>query len=166
AVQAFLQAFPEDGPMRLVLVSRLRRPDPRLRALLDQPAVKRRVIVLDGVDFQTLRALYQKARIFFFPSYVEGFGLPLLEAMASDTPAVAANRSAPLEVAGDAALLCSPFSVDAMADALRTLDGDETLRAQLVEKGRARVEHFTFARAAAITLDAYRRVVASKGKGA
>lgn len=162
AVEAFLSAFAPDSAMRLVLVTRLHRPDEALERLLATPDAHRRVIQLDGVDSPTLIALYRRARIFFFPSYVEGFGLPLLEAMACNTPVLASSRSAPQEVAGDAALLCSPFSMDALVAGLRELDTDETLRTELVRRGRARVETFTYARCAARTLEAYRGLLEAR----
>lgn len=82
AVLAFLQAFPAPNPMRFVLVRRLLRHDPDLMALLSDPDVQRRVVLLDYTEAPLLRALYRLSRVFFFPSWVEGFGIPILEAMA------------------------------------------------------------------------------------
>jgi glycosyltransferase involved in cell wall biosynthesis len=158
AIEAFLEAFADDAPMRMVLVRRLKRPDARMKALLRRPEVKRRVTTLDYVDQPSLRALYRRARIFFFPSYVEGFGLPLLEAMASGCPVVTADRSALREVAGDAALLCSPFNVSEMAAALRRLDHEDALRQNLIERGKARLEQYTYARCAAVTFEVYKEL--------
>lgn len=158
AVEAFLQAFGPDDPMRLVLVRRMTRSDTELQALLATPEAARRVLQLGYADRATLRALYHRARVFFFPSLVEGFGLPLIEAMAAGCVAVASDRSAVAEVAGEAALLASPFDVPAMAEALRRAHRDDALRARLAERGHARVQTFTWRRCAEATLAVYRDV--------
>ncbi len=159
AIEAFLQAFAPDDPMRLVLVRRMTRSDPALRAMLAAPDARRRVIQLGYADRPMLRALYHRARVFFSPSIVEGFGLPLIEAMGAGCVSVASERSAVAEVAGDAALLVSPFDVAAMTEALQRAHMDEVLRAYLVERGQVRVQTFTWRRCAETTLAAYRAVL-------
>ena len=77
-----------------------------------------------------------------FVSLYEGFGLPILEAMASDVPVVTSATSALPEVAGNAALIVDPYSVGAIADALVRVTADEKLRADLVAKGRDRLKAF------------------------
>lgn len=103
----------------------------------------------DSVGSDALRRLYSNAYAFLFPSDYEGFGLPILEAMACGCPTVAANRSSFPEVAGDAALLASDQRPEAYADMVTRL-GDDALRARLVAAGIARVALFewreTFAR--------------------
>ncbi len=158
AIRAFLAAFGPDDPERLVLVRRSVRHDRRMDALLARPEVKARVIIVEHVDKSVLRALYQSARSFFFPSWVEGFGLPILEAMASGCPVLTSDRSAPGELAADAALTASPFEVEEMAAALRRLHHDEALRAKLLANGRPHAEAFTWRRTAEGTLAAYRAV--------
>jgi glycosyltransferase involved in cell wall biosynthesis len=165
AVQAFLQAFSPDDPMRLVLVRRLTRRDPELRALLATDDARRRVIQLGYVDRPTLRALYAEARVFFFPSLLEGFGLPLIEAMAAGTVCVTTASGAPAEVAGDAAVTASPLDVDEMAAALRLAQSDGALRERLIASGAARARSFTYRRCAEATLEAYARVLAAAPAG-
>ena len=161
AVQAFMQAFGERETHHFVLVRRWVRRDSALVKLLCQTEVASRVTLLGHVDRSTLRALYQLAHIFFFPSWVEGFGIPILESMAVGTPVLTSDRSAPLEVAGDAALTASPFSVQQMAQALRTLDSDQRTRRRLVEQGRARTAAFSWKQCATATLEAYRAALRS-----
>ena len=153
-VRAFIEA--DLGDTKLVLVRRSVRHDPRMDALLKRPEVQRKVVVVGHVDRPVLRALYRQARVFLFPSWVEGFGLPILEAMAAECPVLTADRSAPAEVAGDAALKASPFEVAEMAAALRRLVNDDALRAELVPKGLARVADFSWKRTAEVTLQSYR----------
>jgi glycosyltransferase involved in cell wall biosynthesis len=159
AVEAFLKAFKDDPALKLVLVRRFLRPQWRLEKLLAGPRARGRVIILGALDKAVLRALYRRALLFFFPSWAEGFGLPILEAMACGCPVLTGNRGAPAEVAGDAALTVSPFDVDEMVASLRRLAGDESLRAKLVMAGKARIRQFSWAKTAAETLDAYRQAI-------
>jgi glycosyltransferase involved in cell wall biosynthesis len=127
----------------------------------DPAAVARALALDDVVAFlgpvaeADLPALYAGACAFAFPSLWEGFGLPVLEAMASGTPVVASARGALPEVAGDAALLVEP-TPERLADALGTLLGDAALRARLAEAGRARAAQFSWERTARETLAVYR----------
>ncbi|GAB4469218.1 MAG: glycosyltransferase family 1 protein [Anaerolineae bacterium] len=160
---------PRKNYLRLVeALHRLDRPDLRLviaggRGWLDDPLYARiddlglqdRVIFTGFVPDADLPALYSAARVFAFPSLYEGFGLPILEAMACGTPAVVSTASSLPEVAGDAALLVDPTDVDGLTHAIARLLDDEALRADLVARGRARVEAFTWDGAARQLLDHY-----------
>jgi glycosyltransferase involved in cell wall biosynthesis len=155
AVRAFLQAFEHAPEMRFVLGRRSVRHDPEMERLLAQPRSQRQVIVLDHTPLPVLRALYCEAKALFFPSWVEGFGLPVLESMACGTPVVTSTGDALREVAGDAALLADPFDVDALARALGRVVNEPDLRASLVRKGRERARAFTWRRCAEATLESY-----------
>jgi glycosyltransferase involved in cell wall biosynthesis len=102
-------------------------------------------------------ALYQGAAVFVYPSIAEGFGLPVLEAMACGVPVVTTTGSAPAEVAGDAALLVAPRDRIALRDAITRILGDDALAADLRRRGRTRAGEFSWERAAAETLDVWRR---------
>jgi glycosyltransferase involved in cell wall biosynthesis len=119
------------------------------------------VILTGFVANEDLPALYANASAFVFPSLFEGFGIPLLEAMASGTPCCVANTSSLPEVAGDAALLFDPLDPQAMADAMRRLLTDDLLRARLRAAGLQRVREFTWERAARGVIDACQSAVAS-----
>jgi glycosyltransferase involved in cell wall biosynthesis len=108
---------------------------------------------------EELEGLWTLARAFVFPSLYEGFGLPVLEAMARGVPVACSNASSLPEVAGDAALLFDPHNEVAIAEALRTLLDDEALREQLRVRGLARADEFTWQRTARLTHASYRRAL-------
>lgn len=117
------------------------------------PAMPRRGVVLDARDDRTLAALYRGAALVVMPSTYEGFGLPLLEAMACGAPVLAARAGALPEAGGDAvAYVDEPLDVGAWADALRALLGDDDARAALAERGPQRAAEFSWERCTAQTL--------------
>ena len=122
--------------------------------------LERDVRFLGYVPDADLPALYRGAALLAFPSLYEGFGLPVLEAMACGTPVVTSDRSATAEIANDAALLVDPHDIDALASAIGRLLADEQLRDELRARGLARAGEFSWRRAAQETLSLY-EVVAS-----
>jgi glycosyltransferase involved in cell wall biosynthesis len=113
---------------------------------------------LGHVDEATLAALYESASVLAFPSLYEGFGLPLLEAMAHGIPAVVGAAGALPELALGAALSVNAEDADAIASALERLLADETLRKKLGEEGKRRARSYTWSNAAERTLDVLRRI--------
>jgi glycosyltransferase involved in cell wall biosynthesis len=118
-----------------------------------------RIQVTGYVSDDALEELYARASIFAFPSLDEGFGMPVLEAMARGVPVVTSNASALKEVAGEAAILVDPASVDEIGAALRMLADDAELRARLINKGLARAAEFSWERAITKTYSVYEEVV-------
>jgi glycosyltransferase involved in cell wall biosynthesis len=106
-----------------------------------------------------VEGLWAIAEAFVFPSLYEGFGLPVLEAMARGVPVACSNASSLPEVAGDAALLFDPYDESAIADALRRLLGDRELADRLRAAGRERARRFTWEHTAQATIDSYRRAL-------
>ena len=117
--------------------------------------------LLGDVSRQLLREVYYKADVFLYASRWEGFGLPVLEAFACGVPTVVSNTSSLPEVAGDAALQVSPDKPEEMARAVERLLTRPALARQLVRKGLARVQQFTWDRTARMTLGVYRKVALS-----
>jgi glycosyltransferase involved in cell wall biosynthesis len=111
------------------------------------------------VPDHTLSALYRLASVFAFPSLYEGFGLPPLEAMACGTPVVTSRISSLPEVVGNAAMLVDPYSIEDIASALERVLGDADLRASLVQRGRARVQDFSWDRSARAIHSGYMKVL-------
>lgn len=128
-----------------------------LRAVEESPR-RRDIEVLGYVPAAALEDLFSRARIFAFPSLDEGFGMPVLDAMARGVPVVSSRRSAIPEVAGDAALLVDPEDVEELGTALSRLAGDEGLRQDLARKGRERAAEFTWEAAVERTWNVYQEL--------
>jgi glycosyltransferase involved in cell wall biosynthesis len=149
-VKAF-EALPD--PWRLALAGA---PDgygaaEELRAVEESPA-RSRIDLLGYVSSAELDSLYSRASVFIFPSLDEGFGMPILEAMAHGVPVITSNCSAMPEVSGDAALLVDPLNI---GDALLRLANDESLREALISRGLERIKQFAWASAVEETWAVY-----------
>jgi glycosyltransferase involved in cell wall biosynthesis len=131
---------------------------PALRHAVIHSRVEDTVRFLGFVPIDTLRAFYQAASAFVFPSLYEGFGLPPLEAMACGTPVVCSSVSSLPEVVGDAAEIVNPENVFDIARGMREVLLDGEKRSQLVEKGFAQARRFSWQRTAQQVLDAYEEI--------
>ena len=120
-----------------------------------------KVLELGHVSDAQLHALYAGAEMFVYATLWEGFGLPLLEAMASGTPVIASNVTSIPEIAGQAALLVDPYDVSAIANAMIQLHRDNSLRQTLIKAGLERAAQFTWLRTAELTISAYKLALTS-----
>ncbi len=127
----------------------------RLDQLAERQGVADRVHFTGRVSGDLLRPLYAAADVFVYPSLYEGFGLPVIEAMACGTPVVTSNRSALPEVAGNASLIVDPSSVSEIATAIRRCLSETGLAQALRANGLARASALTWAAAARATLRTY-----------
>ena len=144
---------------RLVIVWTHAALAPQLTGLVDALGLTHQVRFLERVSTDELVALYNAASLFVFPSLQEGFGLPLVEAMACGAPVVAADNSSIPEIAGDAALLVDAQDDESMAASMRRVLTDGPLRASLVRKGLERAATFSWERCARETIGAYARAL-------
>jgi alpha-1,3-rhamnosyl/mannosyltransferase len=135
---------------------------PEARHRVAELGLADRVVFLGPVAEAELPALYTGAELFVFPSLYEGFGLPVLEAMACGTPVVCSNVSSLPEVAGDAACQVNPLAVDELAAAIGRVLGDAALRQQMRERGLAQAARFSWPRTAQETLAVYRQITAGR----
>ena len=115
--------------------------------------------VLGYVTAAELAGWYARARVFAFPSLDEGFGMPVLEAMAAGVPVVASNRSALAEVCGKAALVVDPEDTGALRHAIEQVIQDTNLADDLIHRGRLRANEFTWERAAEKTWGVYEKLL-------
>jgi glycosyltransferase involved in cell wall biosynthesis len=151
-VQAFEQTLPD---YRLVLAGSHGYGADAILARIEASPRRRDIDILGYVDSATLQYLYRRAAVLAYPSLDEGFGIPVLEAMAHELPVLTSNGSALREAAGDAALLVNPTSVPEIASGLNALASDPGLRARLTELGYRRACQFSWKRAVEMTWEAY-----------
>lgn len=135
-------------------------------SLAVQLGLSARLILPGDVSAKSLHALYSGTMALVYPSLYEGFGMPVLEAMAAGAPVITSDRSSLPEVAGDAAVLVDPTSVFAVAQALREILGSEVRRAQMRTAGFARVATFTWRNTAKGMLQSFERAIQLHTEGA
>ncbi len=128
------------------------------RAVSDKP------LIITGesiplLDFSEMPLLYSSAKLLLYPSFYEGFGLPVLEAMACEVPVVTSNVSSLPEVGGDACLYADPLNVDDIREKLDEVWNDKKLREDLVKKGLKQSSKFSWQKCASETVDVYNKVM-------
>lgn len=143
----------------LVVVGHAGRDLDVLRRRADALDVGDRVVFTGWLDGRDLEGFYRAATVFVYPSLMEGFGMPLLEAMRREAPVACSDSSALPEVAGDAAEYFNARNSDSIAAAIDRLLSDEQRRKQLVELGRRRHALFSWERTASATLAVYQRAL-------
>jgi glycosyltransferase involved in cell wall biosynthesis len=154
-LRAFARAKKAGIPHTLVIAGARGWGDSRLAPLPEALGISDSVIFTGFVEDDDLPHLYGNADFFVYPSLYEGFGLPVLEAMACGTPVITANTSSIPEVAGDAALLVDPRSEMELAAAMVQLAGDPGLRADLGRRGGSQAARFSCERTVGETLAVY-----------
>ncbi len=158
-IRSFAQLLPHHPDLRLVLVGGKGWLYEDVQAEVARLKLQGRVVFPGFVADADLPALYSLASVFAYPSLYEGFGLPVLEAMACGTPVVCSNASSLPEVAGDAALLVDPTDVEALARALDQGLSDQPMRQAMRTRGQAQAARFTWSAAARTLLDAYHQAL-------
>lgn len=129
-------------------------------SLMQSLGVRERCRAFQATDSQ-LYDLYRNASAFVFPSFYEGFGLPILEAMACECPTLVSNTSCFPEIAGDAAAYFDPADAESIADRIRTVLDDSELRRSLVARGSEHVKKFSWDECARRHMDVYTRLAGS-----
>lgn len=135
-----------------------------LQKIIVDRQMQENVSFLGSVTQSELSDLYRKCKFFVFPSLVESFGNPLIEAMASGAPVASSNKAAMPEIVGSAALFFDPQNITEMASVLKRLCNDELLRDRLSEKSLQRAELFSWSKTAHATLEVIKKVAYEEGK--
>jgi glycosyltransferase involved in cell wall biosynthesis len=156
ALRAFARVAPALPDHRFVIVGQRGWMYDDVLREASRAELRGRVDLLGYVAEQELPALYSHATAFVYPSLYEGFGLPVVEAMACGTPVLTSRSSSLTEIAEGSALLADPHDEAALAEGLRALATDETLRADLRARGRRQAAAFTWERTGRETAQAYR----------
>jgi glycosyltransferase involved in cell wall biosynthesis len=123
--------------------------------LINSLNVQQDILLTNFISTKTLSALYQCSTMFLYPSLYEGFGIPLLEAMASGTPIITSNITSIPEVVGDAGILIDPTNLKQMEMSMVKLIDDQSLRLDLIAKGFKQVTNFSWQNMAKQTLEVY-----------
>jgi glycosyltransferase involved in cell wall biosynthesis len=159
-VKAFARALElTSGKGRLVCVGNRESRDFKIERRAEQLGIADRVDLLGHVDDDTLTALYRGAHLFVYPTLYEGFGLPVVEAMASGVPVITSNSSALKEVAEGYAQLVDPLDIDQMAREIAQCLEDPQHRDALSRLGRRRAEDFLWEKTAERTLEVYSKAL-------
>lgn len=161
-VQAYFSAVMSRGlPHRLVLAGPQGWGAPaEVKRIVKELGLAEKVHFLGFLPDEEMPTLYSMASALFFPSFAEGFGLPVLEAQACGTPVVCGDIAPLREVAGDAARFAPPADLPALREALEAVLGDDKTARQLAEAGQANAAKYTWERHAENTLALYREVLA------
>jgi glycosyltransferase involved in cell wall biosynthesis len=170
-IQRLLQSFAQiarEFPHDLVIAGEQRKLQGSKEALagikqLEQMGLGHRIRFLGWVSHDDLPAIYRMADHFCFPSIYEGFGIPLIEAMACGCPVVSANIGAPPEVCEGAAVLVDPYDVDAITQGMRRVITDGALRSQMIAQGLERAKDFGWEKCARQVLEVFDYVMRPKG---
>ena len=131
-----------------------------IKDTINEQQLTNEVILTDYLCDAEVQQLYQKAKLYVFPSINEGFGIPVLEAFKYQVPVVIANNTCLPEVAGQGAKSFNPFSVKEMANAISTLLKDEALRQTYIEKGNAQLQNFSWDKTAGALMQLFKKAVA------
>jgi glycosyltransferase involved in cell wall biosynthesis len=153
-IKAF-EAIANECAQHLVLAGGLGWDADRELGIISNSAQAARIHRTGFVSDLQLRALYQNASAYVYVSFMEGFGLPILEAMAGGCPVITSNISSMPEVVGDAGLLVDPANVDEIAAAMLTVASDDTIREQMRTRGLGQARHFNWNTTANAMLQAY-----------
>jgi glycosyltransferase involved in cell wall biosynthesis len=158
-----LQLMPE-LPVPLVVIGDGKAYKNEVKAYIAKHNLAHRVIFLSethaiGKDARTLAAIYQMSLALIYPSFFEGFGIPVLEALWSRVPVITSATSCLPETGGDAALYIDPSSAEQIAQAMQRVYNDESLREQMIAKGLQHAQNFTLENCTKQVMDVYKKLV-------
>lgn len=156
AVQALLQ-LPQD--LHLVIVGRRTPYTEKIESFVTNNGLASRVHIISNVPFGDLPAIYQSAEIFVYPSRFEGFGIPIIEALHSGVPVVAATGSCLEEAGGPDSIYVAPDDITGLANAFKTIDSDTEKRKSMIENGKVFAAQFSDQEQAKLIMNIYNKTI-------
>ena len=159
AFRNFKQKRGVGDPVKLVLVGKRGVGYVRAMAMIANDNVKKDVIETGYIPQEDMAAIYSGAEALVFPSWYEGFGLPLLEAFACGTPVIASNRTSIPEVGGDAVLYVDPANPDTITRAMEKILNEPALKTKLVTEGTRRLENYDWKKTAELTWEVMKKIL-------
>jgi glycosyltransferase involved in cell wall biosynthesis len=139
---------------KLVLIGRpYWKLEKNLHDLMSAMIAKNELLHLKNVKDDEIGSIIKEAKALLYVSHFEGFGIPILEAMANGIPVITSNTSSMPEVAGDAAILCNPSDIDSISEAMHRVTADGELQKRMIEKGYERVKYYNWDTTAAHIYD-------------
>ncbi|MFN3317079.1 MAG: glycosyltransferase family 4 protein, partial [Raineya sp.] len=158
--KAFEHIAPQYPDFRLVLVGSLAGFEAeKVLNLIAQSPFSKQFMVKKFVSEVELQNLYANAWAFVFPSFYEGFGIPILEAMSHQLPVLTSQNTSMQEIAETAALYVNPYEIESIAEGLKKIIEDATLRTQLNQNAQKRLSFFSWKKTAEKTLQAYKSIL-------
>ena len=157
-LQAF-EATVNELPHHLVITGKLGWDSSEVLQKIQNSPFAQRIHFIGFVSDMELAVLYRRATALIYVSLFEGFGLPIIEAMASGCPVITSNFDPMSEVAGDAAMTVNPLSVEELTKALLTIVNDQIITQGLIQKGRIRSKEFTWHKNAQMTASIYQKII-------
>ncbi|MFH0957431.1 MAG: glycosyltransferase family 1 protein, partial [Pseudomonadota bacterium] len=146
-IQAFTK-ISDSSNLNLVIVGRRSAFTDSIKGLSKSTGLGKQIIFLGSIDDADIVALYKSATALIFPSLFEGFGLPVVEAMACGCPVVTSTRGSLAEISGNASLVVDPENVDEISKAMTTMEKDQFARSSFIDKGLERSKHFSWDKSA------------------
>ncbi|MCE7980658.1 MAG: glycosyltransferase family 1 protein [Caldilinea sp. CFX5] len=144
---------------KLIIVGRAQWQGSEIQKIALNSPYHQDIIFTGYLEDASVSALYRHCSVFVYPSLYEGFGLPVLEAMACGAPVITSNRSSLPEVAGEAATLVDPYSVEQLSAAIEAILGNPARREEMRQQGLRQAAQFKWSRAAAAALEVYKWVI-------
>lgn len=158
-IKAFNLVKPKGGGLQLVITGKKGESYEEVESLISSLGLQKDVILTSYIPVEEMPVLLSGAEALVFPSFYEGFGLPLVEAMACGCPIITSNISSLPEVAGDAGILVDPYNTQQIADAMGKVLTDPDFSEKMRQKGLIRAKNFSWEKTARLTLDVFEKLL-------
>jgi glycosyltransferase involved in cell wall biosynthesis len=156
-----IEKLPEPFRFPLVVVGEGRQYKKAVKRYIEQEGIDHLIIFTEKISFEDLPSIYQASQIFIYPSFAEGFGIPIIEALSSQVPVITSNTSCLPEAGGPSSLLVNPHKAEEITQAIVEICSNDSLRSKMVEDGVEYVKKFDGERVTRELYDAYQELLNS-----